>query len=384
MKKRLLPIFSALVCLIVCMFGFTACSNFGFVATVHISTPEDLLKMADGGNFVLDNDIDCGGMTLNSISVNKDVGLTLNGNGHVIKNVKIGAQNNCFGLVYIIGGLYDEGDITITDLGIVDFTIDTDFESSNGKLFVGAFVALCNTNVKLTRCYAKGTMDVAIKNSETSAGGLVGYGRICDFTDCLSDVEIDAELYDVQFAKATVYGGGIVGQTGEKYTTHFTHCINLSSISVDTFLAISLTTRSVLGGLGGYVVNAMANECISAPEYMRVSTFITDYGIIGGIVGQTDRNQCSRSYYCNYYSDELDASQRETLCSYYEKLNGSGAGTPVNVEKPTFFTEDFLTNEATVTDQTGKIVDIFLSFDPSVWNFAKEAGGLPSLKCFEK
>ena len=67
MKKKLLPIFSALFCLIVCLFGFTACNN---VATVHISTPEDLLKMADGGNFVLDNDIDCGGMTLNRISVN--------------------------------------------------------------------------------------------------------------------------------------------------------------------------------------------------------------------------------------------------------------------------------------------------------------------------
>ena len=204
----------------------------------------------------------------------------------------------------------------------------------------------------------------------------MGYGRICEFTDCLSDVEIDAELYDVQFAKATVYGGGIVGQTGEKYTTSFKHCINLSSISVDTFLAISLTTRSVLGGLGGYVPRAASNECVSAPEYMKVSTFITDYGVIGGIIGKTDYNECSRSYYCNYYSDELDESQRATLCSFYKKLNGSGAGTPVNVEKPTFFTEDFLTNEATVTDKTGKIVDIFLSFDSSVWNFAEEAGEL--------
>lgn len=340
--------------------------------------------MSDGGSFVLDNDIDCGGMTLNCISVNKDAGLTLNGNGYVIKNVKLSGQSNCLGLVYISGGLYDEGDITITDLGIVDFTIDTDYESSNGKIFAGAFVALSNTNVKLTRCYAKGTMDIAIKNSETSAGGLVGYGRICDFTDCLSDVEIDAELYDVQFAKATVYGGGIVGQTGENYTTSFKHCINLSSISVDTFLAISLTTRSMLGGLGGYVPWAASNECVSAPEYMKVSTFITDYGVIGGIIGKTDYNECSRSYYCNYYSDNLTESQRETLCSFYGKLNGSGAGTPVNVEKPTFFTEDFLTNEATITDQTGKIVDIFLSFDASVWNFAKEAGELPSLKCFEK
>ena len=381
MKKKLLPIFSALFCVIVCMFGFTACDN---IVTVHISTPEDLLKMANGGSFVLDNDIDCGGMTLNCISVNKDAGLTLNGNGHVIKNVKLSGQSNCLGLVYISGGLYDEGDITITDLGIVDFTIDTDFESSIGEIYAGAFVALSNTNVKLTRCYAKGTMDVAIKNSETSAGGLVGYGRICEFTDCLSDVEIDAELYDVQFAKATVYGGGIVGQTGEKYTTSFKHCINLSSISVDTFLAISLTTRSVLGGLGGYVPRAASNECVSAPEYMKVSTFITDYGVIGGIIGKTDYNECSRSYYCNYYSDELDESQRATLCSFYKKLNGSGAGTPVNVEKPTFFTEDFLTNEATVTDKTGKIVDIFLSFDSSVWNFAEEAGELPSLKCFDK
>ena len=158
MKKKLFPVVSAFFCFAVCLFGFTACNNF---VTVHISTPEDLLKLADGGNFVLDNDIDCGGMTLNSISVNEENALTLNGNGHVIKNVKIGAQNNCFGLVY------GDGDITITD----------------GKLFVGAFVVLCNQHAKLTRCYANGNIDIAIKNSTTNVGGLVGYGRDCEFTD---------------------------------------------------------------------------------------------------------------------------------------------------------------------------------------------------------
>lgn len=361
---------------------FAGCGE--YKSAVHISTPEDLLLMADGGSFVLDNDIDCGGMTLNVIEVNEEAGLDLDGKGHVIKNVKLGGNNNMTGLIYC------KGMVTITDLGIVDFTINSDYQSSNGQSFSGAFVPLCNDTAKLTRCYAKGKIDVNVKNSKTYMGGLVGFCPDCNFTDCLSDVELNAELNDVKFEKATVYGGGLVGYTGRNgyypgtyYGTPFKHCISLSSISVDTVLSVSLNTQAVLGGLAGMVLCPQATECISAPKYMRVSTFILKNGVIGGLVGKAELNKSTGSYYCNYYDEQVPDEERDTLCSYYDKLNGSGEGLAINREKPLFFTEEFLTTDATFTDKSGKIVDTFLRFDKSVWNFGNGVNTLPSLKCFD-
>ncbi len=393
MKQKLLIallLFAMTVCSIPV---FSGCDS--YEKTRYISTPEDLLLMKEGGSFVLDNDIDCGGLIWKSIDVSKK--LTLDGNGYSIKNLKISSDKNTFGLIG------ECGVVTIKNLALTDFTIQTNFSSSNGQLFVGGFVGLGNS-VEFENCFMDGRIDVSIKNNETYVGGFIGYNVSGEFNNCLTCGEISIHYDNASFNKASVAAGGFTGHSGSKnsvgglYGNRQYNCVSLISIDVDTSTSASWSTTTNVGGFSGESTIFTMENCLSAPKKLYASTFVNDDVEIGGIqiigtgkigafVGKIIYKEgLLHNYYCTYNDDTLTDAEKEVSCCDYEKLNGSEIGNAVNLPKTTMLSKEVMGGEYTYTDANGEVKDTFLSFDETIWRFGYEENGkfvLPKLKIFD-
>lgn len=392
MKQKLL-IAILLFAMIVCSIPiFSGCKSF---KTVHLSTPEDLLLMKDGGKFILDNDIDCGGLIWKSIYVSDE--LELDGNGYSISNLKISSENNTFALIG------ECRKATIKNLALTDFTIQTNRSSSNGELFVAGFVGI-SSSVEFENCYVDGKIDVSIKNNETYAGGFVGFNSSGDFKNCLTTAEISLHYDDASWNKASAEAGGFAGHSGSKnsvggsYGNYLHNCVSLVSIDVDTSTSISWNTTTNVGGfLGSGTIFTMEN-CLSAPKKLYASTFVKEdvevggiqligTGRIGAFVGKSVYNErLLHNYYCTYNDDSLSTAEKDVSCCDYEKLNGAEIGNAVNIPKTTMLSKEVMGGAYTYTDTNGEVKDTFLSFDEAIWRFGYEENGkfvLPQLKIFD-
>ena len=365
--------------------------------TTHITTVEDLLAIANGGNFVLDNDIDCGGKKWKSVKVTED--LTIDGNGHKIHNVEIVSENNCIGL---IGST--EKNVVFKNLALENFTINSNQTTSNSKLYVGGFIGLNNSNSEFYNCYVNGDIQIEIKNKETEVGMYCGYTMDGKYENCLTVGDIELHYDDFGFSTASVYAGGFTGYGGRKtlaggyYPDYYTNCISLISIDVDTSLSMSWKTTTNVGGFQGFSGDFIAKNCVSAPKKLYASTCVNKdvtvggmkvigTGKIGAFVGDAGyTNNSSRNYYCSYNNEELSVAQRAVECSDYEKLNGKSVGTAVTLSKIIMLSEDFLADDYDFTDN-GEEKTAYLNFDSNVWKFGYMDGStfiLPRQKIFDK
>ena len=364
----------------------------------HITTVEELLAIKEGGNFVLDNDIDCGGKKWMGFNLNKD--LTIDGNGHKIHNVEFVTEGNCFGLVAAAGSY-----LVFKNLGLENFTINTNKTTSSSSIYAGGFVGLNNGEVKFENCYAKGNIKVDIRNKSNHVGLFCGYVMDGIYENCLTDGEISLHYDDFGFSTATVYAGGFTGYGGWKnyaggYSPDkYTNCISIVSIDVDTSLSMSWKTTTNVGGFQGFSGDFSAHNCISAPKKLYASTFVNNDVSVGGIkvigtgkigafVGDSAyASNNSRNYYCSYNDETLSAAERAVQCSDYEKLNGRSVGVAVNLSKTIMLSADFLSGDYDYTDANGEVKTAYAKFDGNVWNFGHMDGTtfvLPQLKIFDK
>ena len=378
--KKILSILSIFMCLI----GISSCEK--AKDYIHLSTKEDLLKLADGGDFILDNDIDCEGLSLKAI---QNFSGSIDGNGYVIKNVNFISDNHCFGLIG-----------SIATSSSVDFTIDTLKATATNSLYAGGLLAsnLQNNDAQnfneiiIENCYADGDINIDINVKDLYVGGLVGASnRPVTINNSYSDVDIECDLNDSSFSSFNAKVGGLMGYTWSyrSHPSYFNNNVFTGSIDVDTTLGISLKSNIKAGGIVGAMDGYHEmSYCLSTPDYILASTFFKDNVYIGGLTGHFSEwnGAITYSYYCNYDDDSLMENERRQKCSIYQG-NTYAYGTGVKLYKTDMLSKDFMKGDYTFTDLDGKRKDSFLNYSDEIWNFGKFDGENfinPSLKVFDK
>lgn len=351
---------------------------------VHLSTKEDLLKLSDGGDFILDNDIDCEGLSLKAIQNFKG---SIDGQGYKIHNVRFISDNNCFGLIGSIAEAdgYDQ-DIVIKNLALTDFTIDTNLASADGTLYAGGLIALnwhpSNSlfrSVIIENCYVAGDIKIDINSNNISVGGIIGMNtRDTIIKNCVSDVNIDCELNEATFKGCTVNAGGVAGQLYQYlgYYSELENVVFTGSVDVDTVMSVSLTAKLRVGGILGYSDGySEISSCLSVPDHINYSSFFDRNVNVGMLVGVPSDSKISYSYWC---AVDDEAGVMAPLSQLIKASLHSGpvnsVGTGVKLYKYDMITADFMKGDYSFDDLDGNRKDSFLSFDPEVWSF----GGLNS------
>lgn len=326
MKKRLFAKLLLVVLLVlVCATTLSACSKADSLKKVHLSTKEDLLLLSDGGSFVLDNDIDCEGYSFCGV---RDFAGKIDGKGHVIKNVKfINADDgNCIGLI-----ASTSDDVTIKNLGIENFTIDTNLAASNDQVFVGGLIAFGdNDDITIENCYVQGKINVDVNSKNIFIGGFVGYNYCykCYINNCLSDVDINVNLDNSLFKSSEIYIAGFKADAG---TCHMKNDIFVGSVKVKTTLEGSVGAKVVVGGLVGDA-ELHAESCLSLPSKIVCNSWLNETvgtftnvkaGAMAGVYyTASEINYC---YWCNYDDNSLEEADRVVQCTQRDiKFNSSG------------------------------------------------------------
>ena len=193
-------------------------SSFEAGKTYHISTVADLQKVssysntyvkyegnngiAEGVNFVLDNDIDMSSVS-NFTGIDQFDGIFY-GNGHVIKNVtinisKAGEDVGFFHCIGFKGEVQDLGLENVTVSGTNNYGLTLKYMS------IGALVGECCG--KITNCYASGG---TVSGNGQCVGGLVGSGR---YLKSISDSWADVTVNKTRGKDVLGAVGGLIGDS---------------------------------------------------------------------------------------------------------------------------------------------------------------------------
>ncbi len=241
-------------------------------AQTHIKDRAGLEAIADDnfGSYVLDNDIDLAGADWVPIEFNG----TLNGNGHLIKNLTITDGTNNAGLFGTLSS-----SVVISNLG---------FENVNiaGGTTVGTIGAWCDHSI-ITNCFIKsGTI--------TSPGDLVGgmFGLTYGITvsNCYSNADVSAKGHV----------GGIIGHMngGLVEDCHVDADIRASQIAG--------------GGIAGWEaeIPGIIRRC-----YAKGTVKTYDIGFGGGIVGVMDDANAEHAL------EIIDCIAAQTVIQYKDSAN---------------------------------------------------------------
>ena len=208
----------------------------------QISTKEDLIKLAElvnngknttGKTFYLAADIDLEGESFTPIanrSVNNNYQFkgTFDGNGHVIKNMKINNSSRTYQGLF--GSLSAKA--IVKNLGIQNADV-------KGGNYTGILAG--NSEGIIENCYSTGIVE-----GNERVGGIVGN----------STKDIDS-TYSVSTVKANKYGAGIVGFTTKGVSNSFTK----GSVT---------TTGDYAGGLAGSI-DGIVENCYSTANVKGVN-----------------------------------------------------------------------------------------------------------------
>lgn len=386
MKKNKFSKVTFIITLLISCYTFLfSCSN---NKKVHISTKEDLLLLSNGGDFVLDNDIDCEGYSLYGV---RDFAGTIDGNGHVLKNVKFIAKDgtNSFGFI-----ANASNKVTIKNFGIENFTINTNLASSNNQVYVGGLIAFSIYGVVIENCYAQGKINVDVNSSKIRVGGFIGYNETFNnyINNSLSDVDINVNLDNSLFESSDICIGGFKGHGGDSSCT-MKNDIFIGSINVNSSLEGSIGAKVVVGGLVGDSI-VEQESCLSLPTKILCNSWINEnIGVFtnikaGAMVGvKYTVSKFDYCYWCDYDDTNLDEKERAVRCTKRDvQFNSSGIN--VCIDKSEMLQKSFMTGDYTFVDLSGNTIYCFLDFDESIWNYGyyKEDSCFmnPSLKIFEE
>lgn len=197
----------------------------------------------------------------------------LDGDGHTISNW------NLDDTYYIFSGIYDSAIKNLT------VEVSTEFERYD---YFGVITPYAENST-----FENITINGNIVNTadEDYQGGIVGYARYCEFTDCVNNADITAAggntggiVGDGEYLTFTncvnngdIYAkkdevGGIAGEVDD---STFTNCKNTGNIS---------TCDEQAGGIAGNVYRAIIKNCTNDGDILYVGTGKSK-DEIGGIVG---------------------------------------------------------------------------------------------------
>ena len=202
-----------------------------------IKTADELQAMQDNlsGKYILMNDIDLSGYDWTPVgnSTQRFQG-ELNGNGYVVKNLKVGS----YGAKTEVGFFGATLNATIQNLGIEDF------EVAGSARCAGLAGTVHST--KIINCYTSGNTKV----SDNSAGGLIGAIYSSNLTDC----------YSLGTVEGNMSSGGI---TGVNMASSYTNCFSMATVK----------GKSATGGFIGYMRDRQ--------------NYITSCYAAGAVIGET-------------------------------------------------------------------------------------------------
>lgn len=301
-------------------------SNGKFIASVEapvegsraISSAAELRKIGAEGGYSLDGDyhltadIDLAGSDWEPIGTesNRFTG-TFDGQGHVIRNLKIAGEYKCAGLFGYVGGMYYNGQSGpyyhtphFINLGLEDIDIDVTGGSGATSIEVGGLFGNNHRgDVTVNNCYITGSIKAESKN--VYAGGFAGItsgynpcGKMA-LTDSYNDADVYAktvtyegflEGFIIEAGSASI--GGLVGCGTDVYRV--TNCHNFGNITSDS------TGASSAGGLLGFgfvyevdkvifCSNRGDIKAISEDESSNTGQ-LTNYAYAGGIIGYDSPN----------------------------------------------------------------------------------------------
>lgn len=232
----------------------------------NITQLEDFRKQTKTENyknmyFVLDDDIDCGGMQLTTVvSFNGN----FNGNNHTIKNFSVGSKN------YQSIGFFGSVEGIIENLKLDDFKVISTFAEAEYSNCTGGIAGWNNGTIK--NCYVNGEIEAGGAYG-SRVGGIVGYNN-GTISSCFSD----GSVYGVSSNNGKDYfpaTGGLVGMNVGTVEKSGTDCDSVKCSSV---------SYGSSGGLVGINTGTISESYATA----GVQNDTGDYLFAGGFVG---RNQ---------------------------------------------------------------------------------------------
>ena len=222
--------------------------------TYSISTVDELVKAAQmtksgtlkRAEFVLTNNIDMEQWCNDNASTGGWQGIggfkSFDGNGYVIANAKIGTNSPAHS--------FFNDNTTVMNLGLEDIEINTQKDNA------GAFGSF---NMKLTNCYAKGTI-----KARNNAGGLAGMLKGGAIVNCYADVQISGAGHSV---------GCLIGSIDGNEHNRVENCFTIGSANV----------ISKVGGLIGAVTNR-ADRTLTVTNCVSIADVTGQYSA-GGLIG---------------------------------------------------------------------------------------------------
>ena len=260
--------------------------------TIYVSTPEQLMNMADGYYYELVNDIDLTGFEWSAPEFNG----VLDGKGYTIKNASVSitvhnanAYAGLFGKgtgivrnldldgikifagvsvddenVYSVycGGLigYGTDAISIYNCSITNSTVEG--ISLLGNAYVGGFIGHAS-NVAISNCRSDASV-----GSTFSAGGLIGYARYAVIENCENSGRIGYKLEHPMMEEDSLaphYAGGIVGYL---YSGNAINCRNSGDVSYAAYC----------GGIAGA---AKSSNILSSHNSGSIFASLFSDGLVG-------------------------------------------------------------------------------------------------------
>lgn len=290
--------------------------TFDFMA---IRTAEDLKAMSPDGKYMLANDINLEGAEWQPLFAGSSFMGVLDGDGHIISNLKITVGTAVVGFI-------EENAGTIKRLGIENMTINTTY---NRNTWVGG-LAGSNTGT-IMQCFVSANISVTSTLYASYAGGLVGSNKGL-ISDCYSMGAVTAINRSDRYG-ATSGSGGIVG-------------LNESGSIRNCYSAAQITAEnqpgSDAGGIVGSFIDIKIENCYSVGN------------IYGSYAGAITTNGAGTDKIINCYRRSSQTITAEVLLCAIEEAKSISE----------ILTVDFHVNT--------------LGWSADIWNF--EDGALPTLK----
>ncbi|NLW79766.1 MAG: hypothetical protein GXY32_10205 [Ruminococcaceae bacterium] len=247
--------------------------------SIAINTAADLRKIGNGsplnGKYHLTADIDLAGADWVPIGSGAEAFTgTLDGQGHLIKNMTITGAVGAAGLIANTSGSTDK--IVLKHIGLENVNIDV---STDGV--IGALLAdNARGHVIVSNCFVTGSIKGT--GSSVYAGGLVGKstgynpGGLLNISDCYSTatITVTGTTYDgiLEYAPITVMGkafaGGILGRAHDAET--ITNCHNFGVITTTS------TGVSMAGGITAILADGAISNCSNTANISATSSFATN------------------------------------------------------------------------------------------------------------
>ena len=286
--------------------------------TYFVTNSDDLVKLQDlvnssvdtaGVTFELTSDINMKGINFRGIGFSSSVNFqgTFKGNNHVISNLTINTTEDYVGLF----GSVDHGSIDSVTLENCNIS---------GQGYVGGLVGYGRYE-DITNCYVIGN----VTGEEDYVGGLQGRGYRCNITNCYAAGSVSGDWriggligahdgllasIDNSYATSKVTGknnvGGLVGDLGGDY-------VNVSNC----YATGSVNGNENVGGLAGYVSNGPEiKNCYATGR-------VTGNSYVGGLFGKS--NETYPVYIDGYFDTQTTGQIKGGGNSY------TGGGTVTGV-----------------------------------------------------